>query len=155
MAAEHLLALDAGSTGARCLIARPGDGPVAVARQAWSYDTPAKIAPLGRSFDAETFWTALCAVTRQALSEAKLSGGDIAAVGVTSQRLGLVVVDSDGQSLQGMPNADARAVAEGFAIDGRIVQHSRSWSEEVVAVEAIRAAATVGQVLDACGTATG
>ena len=122
MAAEHLLALDAGTSGARCLIARPGDGPVAVVRREWSYETPPEIAPLGRSFDAEMFWSTLCEVTRQALAQAKLSGSDIAAVGVTSQRLGLVVIDGDGRSLHGMPNVDARAVIEGFSIDGRLAE---------------------------------
>lgn len=120
MAAKHLLALDAGTTGARCLIVRPGEGPVAVARREWCYQTPPEIAPFGKSFDPDTFWSILCDVSRRALAEAGLPAGDVAAVGVTSQRLGLVVIDGDGRSVCGLPNVDARAAAEGLAIDARL-----------------------------------
>ncbi len=120
MAADHILALDAGSSGARCLIVHPETGTVAVARQEWSYDEPPEIAPLGKSFDPEVFWSVLCDVTRQALASAGLSGVDIAAVGVTSQRLGLVIIDEDGSPLYAGPNSDVRALAQGFAIDAKL-----------------------------------
>ena len=122
MAADHILALDAGSSGARCLIVRPDTGTVAVTRQEWSYDTPPEIGPLGKSFDPEAFWSILCDVTRRALASAGLSGADIAAVGVTSQRLGLVIIDEDGSPLYAGPNADVRAPAQGFAIDAKMAE---------------------------------
>lgn len=128
MAAEHLpvrqagvLALDAGTSGARCVIARPGEGLVAVSRRAWCYQTPPE-APFGRSFDADAFWSLLCDVTRRALADAGLSGSDIAAIGVTSQRLGLLVIDGEGRALYAGPNIDARAAAEGMAIDARMAE---------------------------------
>src|SRR3990172_11960522 len=99
MAAEHLLAFDAGTSGVRALIARPGAGTVAVARREWKYETTPEIAPFGKAFDAERFWSILCEAARAALKDAGLSGKDIAAVGVTSQRLGVVVIDRDGRAL--------------------------------------------------------
>jgi autoinducer 2 (AI-2) kinase len=120
MSAEHVLALDAGTSAARALIARPGGGLVAVARRDWSYETPPEIAPFGRSLDADAFWRTLCDATREALSSASLSGSDVAAVGVTSQRLAVIIIDNDGNALYAGPNADARAIAEGFAIDGAL-----------------------------------
>ena len=122
MGGEHLLALDAGTSGARCLVLRPGAGPVAVARREWCYQTPPEIAPLGRSFDPKEFWSILCDVTHRALAESGLSGNDIGAIGVTSQRQGLVVIDDVGRPLYAGPNLDARALAEGLAIDGRLAE---------------------------------
>ena len=122
MAAEHILALDAGTSGARCLILRPGAGTVAVARQEWCYQTPSEIAPFGRTFDPAAFWSVLCGLAKRALADAGLSGADIAAVGVTSQRQGLVIIDAEGRPLYAGPNIDARAIAEGFAIDGRLAE---------------------------------
>lgn len=117
---EGILALDAGTSGARCLVLRPGTGAVTVARQEWCYQTPSEIAPLGKSFDPDAFWSILCQLTRRALDDAGLSGRDIAAVGVTSQRQGLVVIDGEGRPLYAGPNQDARALAQGLAIDGRL-----------------------------------
>ncbi len=120
MSAEHLLALDAGTSSARCLIARPGAGTVASAREEWCYDTPPEIAPLGKSFDADTFWSVLCGVTKQALDGAGISRSDVAAVGVTSQRLAVVIIDSDGKALYAGPNIDVRALQEGLVIETRL-----------------------------------
>ena len=116
MAAEHIIGLDAGTSGARCAIVRPGAGKIASARREWSYETMPD-APFGWSFDAERFWSVICEVTKAALAESGLSGEDIAAIGVTSQRLGVVVVDTDGHAIYAGPNIDARAFAQGLAID--------------------------------------
>lgn len=119
VAADVLVAIDAGTSGARCLVARPGSGTLASVRREWSYDAPPEIGPLGRSFDAETFWPAICAITRQALLEAGVAASDVAAVGVTSQRLALLIVDGEGRALYAGPNSDVRALMEGLTIDGR------------------------------------
>jgi autoinducer 2 (AI-2) kinase len=119
MAAEHVLALDAGTSGARALVARPGRGIVAAAREEWGYHCPPGLGPLARTFDPDEWWAAICAVARRALKDAGLSGTDLAAVAVTSQRLGVVVIDADGRSLLASPNVDARAFAEGLAIDAK------------------------------------
>ncbi len=117
MAAEHILALDAGTSGGRCVILAPDGTTAAATRRGWSYDTPADAGPLARSFDADAFWSTLVALTKQALAEARLSGGDIAGIGITAQRLAFLVIDRDGHVLYAGPNSDARAVREGLLID--------------------------------------
>jgi sugar (pentulose or hexulose) kinase len=119
VAAEHLLALDAGTSGARCLIVRPGTGVVASARRDWSYEMPPEIAPFGRAIDTERFWSVLCDAARSSLADANLSGSDIAAIAVTAQRLAVVIVDRDGRSLYAGPNIDVRALREGLTIDAQ------------------------------------
>lgn len=116
MAAEHLLALDAGTSALRCLIARPGQGVVAVAREEWCYETTPDN-PLGRSFEPEAVWATFCKLIKLALVKAGIAGRDIAAIGTTSQRLALIIVDADGRSLYAGPNIDVRAVVEGLTID--------------------------------------
>jgi autoinducer 2 (AI-2) kinase len=118
--ADYLLALDAGTSAGRALVLRRDGMIVATGRRDWSYDTPPDAGPLARSFDPEAFWLLLADATRDALDEASLSGGDIAAVGVTSQRLANVAIDRDGRPFYGGPNSDARAVGEGLAIDARM-----------------------------------
>ena len=120
MPAEHLLALDAGTSGARCLIVRAGAGVVASARREWSYDMPAELGPFARAIDTERFWAILCEASRSALADAGLSGTDIAAVAVTSQRLAVVIIDREGRALYAGPNIDVRALGEGLAIDARM-----------------------------------
>ena len=117
MAAEHLLTLDAGTSGGRCVIFRPGHGVVSAARAPWCYETSPALGPFAKSFDSDQFWSLLSGLTKRALAEAGLTGEDIAAVGVTSQRQGLVVIDDAGRPLYAGPNTDARAAAEGIAID--------------------------------------
>jgi autoinducer-2 kinase len=117
VAAEHLLALDAGTSGARCVILAPDGTTAAATRREWSYGAPADAGPLARSFDAEAFWSTLVALTKQALVDARLSGGDIAGVGITAQRLAFLVIERDGHALYAGPNSDARAVREGLLID--------------------------------------
>lgn len=118
MAADCIVGLDAGTSGARCVIVRPGAGKIASARREWSYEAMTD-SPFGWSFDADLFWSVICEVTDAALSESGLSANDIAAVGVTSQRLGVVVVDTDGRAIYAGPNIDARAFSQGLAIDAQ------------------------------------
>ena len=122
MAAEHIAALDAGTSGVRCVILRPGAGVIGGARRTWAYETPPGGGPLDKAFDAEAFWATASEACRSALAGAKLSGSDIAVVGVTSQRLGIVVIDKEGRVLFTGPNVDARAFMEGIAIDGRMAE---------------------------------
>jgi autoinducer 2 (AI-2) kinase len=117
VAADHLLALDAGTSGARCVILAPDGATAAAVREPWSYFVPHGTEPLGRAFDALAFWATLVALAKRALAQAGLSGVDIAGVGVTAQRLAFLVIDREGTVLYAGPNSDARAVREGIMID--------------------------------------
>ena len=59
---------------------------------------------------------------RPALREAGAAPEAVAAIGVTSQRLGLVFLDKGGGELYSGPNVDLRAAFEGAAIDEKLGQ---------------------------------
>jgi autoinducer 2 (AI-2) kinase len=117
--ADLVVGIDAGTSGARCIVARPGEGVVAAARRDWSYEQLAG-SPFGWSFDTETFWSVIAEVTRAALGS--ISSDEIAAAAVTSQRLGAVMIDDNGGALYAGPNIDARAFAQGLSIDAKLAE---------------------------------
>ena len=65
--------------------------------------------------DPDVAYTAMAEATREAVSQVEAQ--DIAAVGVTSQRTGVVLLDDDGTELYSGPNADGRAVVEGAELE--------------------------------------
>jgi autoinducer 2 (AI-2) kinase len=114
---KYVLAIDAGSSGARSLITDLQGQPVAFASQEWTYDTPADVAPLGKEFDARRFWDILCQLTGEVIKKATIAAGDIVAVSAAGQRQGVVFLDKQGNELYAGPNTDLRALSEGFSID--------------------------------------
>jgi len=73
---------------------------------AWTYGAPPDIAPWGREFDADHFWSLLCQATREAMHAADVSPERIAAVATTGQRLATVFLDAAGRELYAAPNLD-------------------------------------------------
>ena len=117
MAGRYIIALDAGTSGARCLaFDMEGNRLVGSARE-WDYYTPQDAPSLAREFDPKAFWFIICQLIIETLSSGGILPKQIAAVAVTSQRQGLVFLDKDGQELYAGPNLDLRAVFEGAAID--------------------------------------
>ena len=96
---EYLLAVDAGTSGVRCLIVDLKGRIRGVSRKTWKYLCPDDLGPLGREFDAEEFWQTAGAVIKSALAETRTPPGSIRAVSATSQREGAVFVDSEGIEL--------------------------------------------------------
>ena len=85
----------------------------AEAGRTWTYDAPPDIAPWGREFDADHFWSLLCQATHEAMHMADVLPEHIAAVATTGQRLATVFLDGAGRELYAGPNLDLRAVLEG------------------------------------------
>jgi sugar (pentulose or hexulose) kinase len=56
MSHRCVLAVDAGSSGCRCVIVDLEGKLVSIASQKWSYDIPDEVAPMGKQFDAQIFW---------------------------------------------------------------------------------------------------
>ncbi|HUV53055.1 MAG TPA: FGGY-family carbohydrate kinase [Dehalococcoidia bacterium] len=118
MSYRCVLAVDAGSSGCRCVIVDLDGKLVSIASQKWSYDMPAEVAPMGKQFDAQIFWGIICRLISESINKVGLASSDIIAVSTTSQRQGVVFLDRDGQELYAGPNTDIRGIVEGFAIDG-------------------------------------
>ena len=104
--------LDLGTTGGRCLVVDEGGRRVASAARPWTYRSEGfGICEL----DPEVAFRAMAEATREAVSG--VDSQDVAAVGITSQRTGVVLVDEEGRELYTGPNADGRAIAEGAELE--------------------------------------
>jgi len=85
---------------------------VAAASRGWRYRQEG---PGVCELDPDEAWQALTDATREAL--AGVDGREVAGIGVTSQRTGVVLLDEKGRELYSGPNADGRAVSEGIALE--------------------------------------
>ena len=119
MADSCLLALDAGTSGGRCLIVDESGRVAACTSEAWSYQSDPEAGPQSREFSAEAFWAVLSDLVRRALAEAGLKASSIAGVSATSQRQALVFLDGQGRELYAGPNQDVRALTEGLALEAK------------------------------------
>lgn len=117
MAGKYVLAIDAGSGGCRALVIDLRGKLIASASQDWGYYVPADAAPMGKEFDPGAFWDIICQLVAESIKKSGMAAKDIAAVSAASQRQGAVFLDRAGRELYAGPNADIRAIVEGFAID--------------------------------------
>ncbi|MCC7358325.1 MAG: xylulokinase [Anaerolineales bacterium] len=91
------LGIDVSTTATKALLADATGRVVAVAASEYPYDTPR---PLWSEQDAALWWTGATAAIRAVLAQAGLTGADVAAVGLTGQMHGLVMLDEHGQVLR-------------------------------------------------------
>lgn len=113
----HVLVLDAGTSGPRCLVFDENAQVVGLHAGQWDYVKEEEASPLARAFDPRTLWQSLHQLMRGSLEDARIPPEQVAAVSVTSQRQGVVFLDSGGREIYAGPNLDLRAVFEGAAID--------------------------------------
>ena len=93
----YLLGLDISTTGAKALVI--GDDGKVIA----SHTTPQPISqpyPLWSEQNPEDWWTGIVQSIRMALSEAQITGDQIAAIGPSGQMHGLVLMDKSGAVLR-------------------------------------------------------
>ncbi len=83
MPKQYILALDQGTTSSRAIVFNHAGAVVSVAQREFEQILPA---PELVEHDPEAIWSSQLEVARQVLASARLSGGDIAAMGVTNQR---------------------------------------------------------------------
>ena len=121
MADRYVLVLDMGTTGPKCLVFDDGGQIIGSCAHQWSYISEHDTPHLARSFDPHALWESVCGLITSAITSATgsaaASSDQIPAVAVTSQRQGVVFLDSDGHELYAGPNLDLRAIFEGGAID--------------------------------------
>ncbi|MCU0725308.1 MAG: xylulokinase [Planctomycetes bacterium] len=115
---DHLLGIDVGTTGVKAVLVRP-DGsvagevatehPLSVLRPGWAEQNP------------DDWYAAATASIRRVLDEAEVSGSEVAAVGLTGQMHGLVLLDGHGRPLRpAILWNDQRTAAECREITARI-----------------------------------
>ena len=89
-ATRHILAIDQGTTSSRAIVFDSQLSVVASAQQEFPQHFPASG---WVEHEPEDIWESVLATCRQALAEAALSAGDIAAIGITNQRETTLVWD--------------------------------------------------------------
>src|SRR5690554_5354659 len=92
-----LLGIDISTTGAKALLIDPEGRVVASATTALTLSTPR---PLWSEQSPQEWWDGACSSIRLALSQAGVSGEAVAAVGLTGQMHGLVMLDESGEVLR-------------------------------------------------------
>ena len=86
------LGVDVSTTGAKALLIDESGKVVATATTALSLQTPK---PLWSEQDPAEWWSGTAASIRKALAETGAKAEDVAAVGLTGQMHGLVLLDAD------------------------------------------------------------
>ncbi len=115
---SYLLGLDISTTGAKALIIDEAGTVIASHTTAQTLSTPK---PLWSEQNPHDWWDGMQQSIRSALQDAHLVGDDIAAVGLTGQMHGLVLLDAGGEVLR--PSIlwnDQRTQAQCNAITERI-----------------------------------
>ena len=90
MAGDYVLAIDQGTTSSRAIVFNHDSATVGEAQQEFTQHYPR---PGWVEHDANEIWEVTLGVMRQALEDAGVSPGDIAAIGITNQRETVVMWD--------------------------------------------------------------
>lgn len=94
---KTFLGLDISTTGSKALLVNETGDVVAVATSTHTLQTPR---PLWSEQDPHEWWQAAAACIRRVLAESGISGEEVAAVGLTGQMHGLVLLDAAGEVLR-------------------------------------------------------
>lgn len=114
---SNVLVLDMGTSSLHCLVADSMGNPVATASTPISYYTPDDCSSLAKEFDPDLTMDKLGQLTAKALRDGDIDGDSISAIGICSQRQGMVFLDNNGREVYSGPNVDLRAFFEGAEID--------------------------------------
>ena len=117
MSDRAIVVVDAGSTRIRCLVFDSNGEAVVERSEAWSCVVPDVHSPYARELDGEGVWDSTARLIGECVGYRGVDAQRVAAVTVTSQRQGVVFLDSENRVLYAGPNVDLRAVFEGAAID--------------------------------------
>ena len=115
--AKYVMGLDVGTGAIHCLLADSRGTPVAVGSAPMRYFVPEGCSSLAREFDPEATLGSLGDLVREVLAQEGVSATDLLAVGITSQRQGVVFLDESGKELYAGPSIDLRALFQGAAMD--------------------------------------
>ena len=123
---SHILALDVGTSAVHCLLADPFGTPMAADSTPIEYIVPDSGPALAREFDPEVLLNTCGILVGKIMRQAEARPRNVAAVSITSQRQGVVFLDSHGREVYCGPNIDLRAIFEGAAMD-------KEYGEEIYA----------------------
>ena len=113
----HFLAFDFGTSRLRVAVGEATGAPLAIANRSVNYYKPDRSPDAALAFDAAQVWNLAVEAANEAIHSSKVTAASIRAVGVTSQRHGLILLDSAGRELYAGPNKDLRAAFQGGVVD--------------------------------------
>jgi sugar (pentulose or hexulose) kinase/phosphoglycerate dehydrogenase-like enzyme/ribulose-5-phosphate 4-epimerase/fuculose-1-phosphate aldolase len=112
----YVIGLDVGGGGGRALLLDLHSGETLDAHRPWRFEIAPGTGGLGFDLDLEMMWHRLAEATRDVVSRAGASPGDVLGIATSALRLGNVMLDADGEALFAVPNRDARAVGPGLML---------------------------------------
>ena len=113
----NFLAFDFGTSHLRAAVGKATGAPAAVAKRPVSYYKPDRSPDAALAFDAAQVWNLAVEAANEAIHSSKVTAASIRAVGVTSQRHGLILLDAGRNELYAGPNKDLRAAFQGGVVD--------------------------------------
>lgn len=114
---RYVLSLDLGTSSAHAVLIDRRGRTVATSRASLRYHRPEDGSDFAKEFHPAEVMDAVGDAVGKTLRQAAVEPGQIAAVGVTSQGQGAVLMGPDDLELCCSPNIDLRAVFEGAALD--------------------------------------
>jgi autoinducer 2 (AI-2) kinase len=111
LAAEYLVAIDAGTGSGRCVIFDREGRQVSIASREWSHPQLPEY-PGAFMFETGNNWRLICESTQEAIRTAEIKPDEIAGISATSMREGMVLYNEDGDEIWACPNVDSRASDE-------------------------------------------
>jgi xylulokinase len=93
----HVLGIDVSTTATKAVLVDESGAVVGIGTAEYDYDTPR---PLWSEQDPRLWWDGTVAAVRSVLASTGVAGTDIAAVGLTGQMHGLVLLDRTGEVLR-------------------------------------------------------
>lgn len=94
---SYVIGIDSSTTATKAQLVDEAGGVAAIASSEYAYDTPQ---PLWTEQDPKLWWTATKEAVAGVLAKAGVSGKDVAAIGLTGQMHGLVLLDERGDVLR-------------------------------------------------------
>ena len=94
---SYVIGIDSSTTATKAQLVDESGKVVAVVSSEYSFETPE---PLWSEQDPELWWTATKAAVSGVLADAQVGGDQVAAIGLTGQMHGLVLLDAGGSVLR-------------------------------------------------------
>ena len=112
-----ILALDVGTSAIHCLLTDSLGRPLTTASAPMRYFTSDGCSYIAREFSPDLVLDTLGQLVGIVLNNGKIKTEEVSAIGITSQRQGVVFLDDREKEIYCGPNIDLRAVFEGARID--------------------------------------
>lgn len=114
---DHYIAIDFGTSHITVAVGASTRDPLSSIKAPIRYFTPEDGPRTGLEFDPAETLKLITDTAQKAIGAADISPNEIAGIGVTSQRQGLVLLNLEGSPIYAGSNRDLRAIAEGVEID--------------------------------------